>query len=575
MSRSRILRYGLIAAIAVIIVRLLIIQVFQHSMWTERADAEHTVQNTIVAERGEIYMMENDEPVKVVMNTSAWTAIIDPMIADEEKVADVFRKFAPDRVIAKWEDVFRDKNRRYYIVARNITRQEAQKIKEASVTGIYLREEDARVYAEGEMASSLLGFVNADGKGQYGIEGGLNSQLAGKNGLLKTVTDVNNVALSIGSDNVRVPAENGKDVVLTIDRTLQSKIEKKTQEYLKKIGVKHASAVVMDPNNGKILAMATLPNYDPAKYAEVSDATVYQNQITEVAYEPASICKTFTFAAAIEEGAITPYTTYNNTGEITVDGWPIKNAYSGQLGVISMQTALNFSLNTGSMTALMMLGGSTSEITKTGREKLYDYYYNRFGLGQATGIELYEATGLIVGPNEGVGLNSRYANMTFGQNINLTPLQVVTAFSSLINGGKYYQPTIIAGEMKDNGVFIQAEEKEAVRQVVSEETSKTMREMTWGTRASQRTYGIDKPGYYIGGKTGTAQGIKNGAYTFDETTGSYVGFGGTEGEMPEYVIMVKIWEEGKKLEGTAHALPLFNELSEVVIEHLQVRPKGE
>lgn len=573
MSRSRILKYGLLIAMGIIAIRLFVIQILQHNMWEERADAEHMVQNTIVAERGEIYMMDNDEPVKVVMNTSAYTVIVDPMVADEEKVSKTISSIAPDKVVAKWEDVFKDKSRRYYIVARNVTRQEAKKMKEEALAGVWYREGNARVYAEGEMASSLLGFVNADGEGQYGVEGSLNKQLAGKNGLLKTVTDVNNVALSIGDDNVRVPAEDGKDVVLTIDRTMQTKVEKQLADYLTRIPANHASAVVMDPRDGKILTMATVPNYDPAKYSEVKDASVYQNQITEVAYEPASICKTFTFAAAIEEGAMTPNTLYNNTGEIIVDGWPIKNAYSGQLGVITMQTALNFSLNTGSMTALMLLGGSNTEITKTGREKLYDYYYNHFGLGQATGIELYEATGLIVGPNDGYGLNSRYANMTFGQNINLTPLQVASAFSSLVNGGEYYQPTIIAGEMREDGVFIPAEEKPAVRRVVSEQTSQTMREMTWGTRVSQRTYGIDKPGYYIGGKTGTAQGIKNGAYTFDETTASYVGFGGTEGEMPEYVIMVKIWESGQKLEGTAHALPLFNELSDVVSDHLQIRPK--
>ena len=573
MSRSRILKYGLLIAMGIIAIRLFVIQILQHNMWEERADAEHMVQNTIVAERGEIYMMDNDEPVKVVMNTSAYTVIVDPMVADEEKVSKTISSIAPDKVIAKWEDVIKDKSRRYYIVARNVTRQEAKKMKEEALAGVWYREGNARVYAEGEMASSLLGFVNADGEGQYGVEGSLNKQLAGKNGLLKTVTDVNNVALSIGDDNVRVPAEDGKDVVLTIDRTMQAKVEKQLADYLTRIPANHASAVVMDPRDGKILTMATVPNYDPAKYSEVKDASVYQNQITEVAYEPASICKTFTFAAAIEEGVMTPNTLYNNTGEIIVDGWPIKNAYSGQLGVITMQTALNFSLNTGSMTALMLLGGSNTEITKTGREKLYDYYYNHFGLGQATGIELYEATGLIVGPNDGYGLNSRYANMTFGQNINLTPLQVASAFSSLVNGGEYYQPTIIAGEMREDGVFIPAEEKPAVRRVVSEQTSQTMREMTWGTRVSQRTYGIDKPGYYIGGKTGTAQGIKNGAYTFDETTASYVGFGGTEGEMPEYVIMVKIWESGQKLEGTAHALPLFNELSDVVSDHLQIRPK--
>jgi len=572
MSRIRILRYGLVAAMVVIAARLFVIQIIQHGEWVERAEAEHIVTNKIPAERGEIYMMDNDSPVPVVMNRAVWTVIVDPMTANEEKVSSVIGEAAGDKLVAKWSDVFSDRSRRYYVVARNVERKAVQKMKDAALVGVYYQEGNARVYAEGEMASSLLGFVNAEGKGQYGVEGSLNDELSGKDGVLKTVTDVNNVALSIGNDNVRVPAEDGKNIVLTVDRTLQNRLEKKMAEYLSSSKAGHASAVVMEPSSGKILAMATLPNYNPAEYGKVTDASVYQNQITEVAYEPASICKTFAFAAAIEEGAMTPQTTYYNSGSITVDGWPIKNAYSGELGTITMQTALNFSLNTGSMTALMLLGGSSSEITQAGREKLYDYYYNHFGLGQATGIELYESTGLIVGPNDGYGLNSRYANMTFGQNINLTPIQVAAAFSALVNGGEYHKPYVVAGEMTESG-FVAREHSGTIRQVVSPETSATMREMIWGTRGLQRLYGIDRAGYYIGGKTGTAQGIKNGAYTFDETTGSYIGFGGTEGELPEYVLMVKIWEGGKTLEGTADALPLFNVLSDVVIDELRIRPK--
>ncbi|MBQ3305854.1 penicillin-binding protein 2 [Candidatus Saccharibacteria bacterium] len=574
MSRIKLLRYGLLIAVGIIAVRLFVIQIFQHDEWVARAEAEHTSQNTIIAKRGEIYMMEGDEPVPVVLNKAGWMVIVDPKVANEEKTERAISEIAGDKVVAKWEDVFKDKTRRYYVVARNVEREQVKKLKEKKLAGVYYQEGNSRVYPEGEMASGLLGFVNAEGKGQYGVEGSLNDQLGGKNGLLKTITDVNNVALSIGDDNVRIPAEDGKNVVLTIDRTLQRKVEKKLAEYLSTSKANHASAVVMDPRNGKVLTMATIPNYEPEKYAEVKDGNLFLNQIVDVAYEPASICKTFTFAAAVEEGVMTPETTYNNTGEITVDGWPIKNAHSGQLGVISMQTALNYSLNTGSMTALMLLGGSKSEITKTGREKLFDYYYNHFGLGQATGFELSESTGLIQEPNKGYGLNSRYANMTFGQNINLTPLQVAAAFSSLINGGEYYAPTIIAGEMKD-GKFVKAEEKKSVRRTVTEKTSETMRAMIWGTRGLQRLYGIDKPGYYIGGKTGTAQGIKDGAYTFDETTGSYVGFGGRDGELPEYVIMVKIWEGGQTLEGTADALPLFNLLSDTVIDHLKIKPKEQ
>lgn len=223
---------------------------------------------------------------------------------------------------------------------------------------------------------------------------------------------------------------------------------------------------------------------------------------------------------------------FTNTGEITVDNWPIRNVEQGAhlLGAQTMQTALNYSLNTGSTQVLRWLGGSETDITQTGRERLYEYYHDRFGLGELTGIELYEAEGVVYGPNADIfGIDSTYANMTFGQNMQVTMMQVAAAFSSVVNGGKYYTPWIVAGEMK-NGEFIESEEKrEPVRQTISQETSATMREMLYNTRRTWRTNGTDKPGYYVGGKTGTAQVIKNGEYSMDETVATYIGAGGTEG----------------------------------------------
>ena len=182
------------------------------------------------------------------------------------------------------------------------------------------------------------------------------------------------------------------------------------------------------------------------------------------------------------------------------------------------------------------MGGSETEITQTAREKLYEYYFNRFGLGHYTGIELYESPGYLVEPNADIyGLASTYANMTFGQNMQATMVQVAAAISSVVNGGKYYTPTIVAGKMV-NGEFIANEEREPVRQTISAQTSASMREMLYNTRKMWRSNGTDPVGYYVGGKTGTAQVIKDGAYSMDETQATYVGVGGKEGELPSYVI---------------------------------------
>ena len=573
-NRNRILRIALAVALGLIVVRLFFIQVIEHDAWNERAVAQQTSRTTLKAERGEIYMMNGDEVTPVVLNESVFTVIVDPAASERLEVAEPLEQILGDDLQASWDDVFANKNSRYYVIARNVSRDKATQIAEAGLTGIWLQENTKRVYPEGTLAASVLGFVNADGKGQYGVEGSLNDQLAGTDGLLKTVTDVNDVALSIGSDNVRIPAVDGENIVLTIDRNLQAQVEQVLADVTNAYGKTNSSALVMDPNTGEVLAMANYPTYDPSDYGNVSDISVYNNGILSDAYEPASVAKTFTFAAAINEGVMTADSTYTNTGSVEIDNWTIRNAEqrSSLLGTIDMQTVFNYSLNTGSIQALMWLGGDPNQITQHGREILYDYYYNRFGLGNYTNIELIEAKGNVGQPNEGTGLNSLYANMTFGQNMQVTMIQVAAAFCSVVNGGHYYTPTVIGGTVSAFGNFQPAEQKAAVRETISESTSEQMRAMLYGTRRAWRANGTDPAGYYVGGKTGTAQTIVNGKYDSSSTVVTYIGFGGTEGELPSYVIMVRIWKDGTASGGQEHALPLFNAVKGVVQDYLRVPP---
>ncbi len=576
MTRNKVMRLGLLAAMGVIVVRLFFIQIIQHDEWQAKALAQQTLQNVLPAKRGEIYMMDGSEPVAVVMNATVYTVIVDPMMASEEKTKTELNDLLGDKRVAEWEDVFADRTRRYYIVGKNVERKAAEKIADGDFVGVWLQSNTKRVYPEGTLAANVLGFVNADGIGQYGVEGALNEELSGKDGSIKTIKDINNVALSIGDENVKIPAEDGENIVLTLDKTLQYNVEKILERKSKEIGFANLSAVVMDPNNGKVLVMANYPGYDPANYGNVESAAAYVNHVVEDPFEPASVCKTFTFAAATDLGVMTADKMFTNFGEITIDGWPIRNAEQGSflLGAQTMQTAFNYSLNTGSTQALRWMGGSEVDITQSAREKLYDYYYNHFGLGHYTGIELYESTGTLVEPNADMyGLASTYANMTFGQNMQTTMLQVAAGVSSVVNGGKYYTPTIIAGAMK-NGEFVPNEKpQESVRQAVSAETSTAMRDMLYNTRKLWRTNGTDKPGYYVGGKTGTAQVIKDGKYSMDETQATYIGVGGTEGELPQYVIMVRVWEEGKLAGGQEHALPVFNALKDYTQEYLRIKPR--
>ncbi len=573
MSRIKILRNVVFVALAIIAVRLFFIQIIEHDNWVAKANEQHTLLETITAKRGEIYMMDGDTPAPVVLNQTVYSVIIDPSSTDKTQIQDALNKYAKEYITANLDEIYSVEGLRYYVVAKNVPYSVATKIAEEGIASVWLKEGNRRVYPEGEMASTLLGFVNADGIGQYGVEGSLNHLLAGKDGTLKTIADINKVALSIGKENVKIPAEDGKNIVLSVDRGLERNIEEITMAHLSDSAATNAAVLVMDPNTGEVLAMSSLPNYSPANYGQVADALAYINQVTEVPYEPASICKSFAFSAAINEGLINADTTYFNQGYEIIDDWPIKNAEqrSSLYGTINMRTAFYWSLNTGSIYALKLLGGNTDSINTEGRKKLYDYYYNKFRLGQATGIELIEAEGYIPDPVEGDGRDSTYANMTFGQNLGITMIQTATAFSAVVNGGIYRTPTIVKGIL-ENGGITPLESETVEDRILSDGTSDAMRDLLINNRSSKALRGIDREGYAIGGKTGTAQVIEDGAYTMDEFVGSYIGFVGPWGELPKYVIMIKMWGDEERIEGNKDPMTLFDSLSNFIIDYYQLKP---
>ncbi len=575
--RFKILKIVVFVSLGIILTRLFFIQIIEHGAWVTKADEQHTLLETITPKRGEIYMMDKNEPVAVVLNQTTYDVVIDPTVTKKEDIEKVVSDYVKDYTIVDLDEVYSQEGLRYSIIAKGISREIAEQIAKAEIPAIWLKKTNQRVYPEGELASGLLGFVNNEGVGQYGVEGSLNELLAGKEGLIKTTADINKVALSIGKDNIKIPAEDGKNIVLSVDRGLERGIEEIAQKNIDETAATNASVLVMNPNTGEILTMANLPSYDPNHYTEVEDASLFVNQITDVPYEPASICKNFAFSAAINEGLMTSETTYFNQGYEIVDGWKIENAEKRAIlyGTLTMKDALYWSLNTGSIYALKLLGGDPNAINQAGREKLYDYYHNKFRLGQATGIELIEAEGYIPDPNEGWGRDSTYANMTFGQNLGITMLQTATAFSAVINGGTYHTPTIVKGIIENNELKEQSLVEDVNDQILGEETSAMMRDMLINNRSYKVRGGIDRPGYSIGGKSGTAQVIVNGAYddTMSELVGSYIGFIAPEGELPKYVIMVKMWGEGQSIDSN-QAMTLFDSLSNYLIDYYKIKPKG-
>jgi cell division protein FtsI/penicillin-binding protein 2 len=571
-SRTRILAAVIIGIVVIFAIRLFYLQVIKHDYYVGLATEEQQNRFVIPASRGEIYAKSGDEPIQLVMNEKVYTVIADPVTVDEKsKVVDTLRQVAGGNVRKDFDKLLDRKETRYQILATKLTRLQADKIKSVDLSGIGFQEVTQRVYPEKALGAQILGFVDASGTGRYGLENYNNEALKGIDGVLIAVTDISNVPLTIGNNNIRQPKQDGKNIVLTIDRNIQSKTESALADGLKRTGAKKGSAIVMDPRTGKILAMANLPTYDPSAYNKVEDVALFNNNTISTPYEPGSDIKTFTLATGIDKNVVKVTDTYNNTDSITVAGTAIGNATKGRTGIITFQTALTWSLNTGFVTIAQRLGDG-SNINRSARDIMYDYFHDRLRLGQKTGIELAnEAQGTVISPEEVQGNAFRYSNMAFGQGLDATLIQVASGFSALVNGGDYYQPTVIDGYMVD-GEFQQVKTPKPLQAgVVKKSTSDQIRSATHDARASSFGY-TDRPGYYVGGKTGTSQVSVPGGYSTTETIGTYLGFGG--GVETEYVIMVEVSGKDQKLAGAADALPIFTDISNWMLDYLKIQPKA-
>ncbi len=576
-TRTRLL-IGLILAFgAIFVVRLFYLQVVQHDYYENQAELEHTTKFTIPATRGLVYAHDGtDKFAPLVLNETVYTVYADPQyVKDKTKIGDVMRRVAGGNVVDNFEKNLDNKDLRYTVLARQISKTQADLIQKEKLAGVGLQEGTKRVYPENQLASQTLGFVNGEGAGQYGIEQGMNTELSGKDGQLKAVTDVNGIPISVGASSVQLAPQNGKNLVLTIDRNIQSKTEQLLKSGLERAKATKGSILVMDPNNGHILALANLPTYNPNEVKSISDYTVLSSRAVSDAYEPGSVIKALTMGVGLDVGRIQPNTTYNNTGSIKVQDAVIRNVLTSPTGAVTMTQVLQFSFNTGAVQVLQWLGGD--EINQKGKQKLYDYFTGHYLFGEPTGVQLAgEASGNIISPTDPQGGDVRYANMSFGQGMSATMLQVLAAFAAAVNGGTYYQPQIVDGTLADDhATFTSQPSKITKAAIISQDASAKLRQMLHDARHGSSAANGEKGGYYSGGKTGTAQvyNPQTGRYDDDATIGSYVGFGGQD--KPRYVIMVRVDDaHNGGYSGSAAAAPIFTELSNWMLDYLQIQPKG-
>lgn len=571
LKRSDILKMISIFAFFAIIVRLFILQVVSHEKYVAKAREEQVKKLTIPAKRGKIYALDGDNPIPIVLNDTVYTLFVDPKVLNDKaknQIREALEDLPKDNVLPDLEHRLNNSDSRYQVLARSVSLKDATKLKTKKISNLGFQAQSKRVYPEGKLASQVLGFVNYEG-GQYGVEGGLDKELSGKDGILEAVTDVAEVPLTIGSDFVNVPAQDGKNLVLTIDRNIQKEAEKITAKWTKEFEADSVSLLVMNPNNGQVQAMANTPDFDPNEFNKVKDVAAFNNNITMLAYEPASVMKIFTDATGIDRGVITPETKYYNHGYVKVYDRIINNSTNFLLGNITIQDGFNQSYNTSTVFVLAELGGGS--VNMNGVRILYDYFHNKFNFGKYTGIEVPESAGVVVSPDKNDGTEVRYANMTFGQGLNVPMIQVASALSTIVNGGNLYKPTVIAGEIDADNNFIKKDNPLVQSGIIKKGTTESMIRMM--NTLHKRFWGKEKAyqGFTIGGKTGTAETIVDGKYTKSQTVASYVGFGG--GDKPEYVIMVRVAGKNKQYDGMDHGNKVFEDMSKWLINYLKIQPK--
>jgi len=572
----------LILIVGIYGVRLFYVQIIRYDHYKTAALHDQLHEKEIPASRGIIEAHDGDQVVPIVLNQQLYTIFADPVDiklykTDKDKLAAK----AAEVLGGNAGDYAKDltvPNTRYSVLAKKVSKAQRDKLMGYKFAGLYSQEQDYRTYPQGSLASQLLGFVGADGKGQYGVEQALNRQLSGTPGQLKAITDLNGVPLAASKGNVETQPQNGDKVLLTINLGMQSQMEKILADEYKKTKSQGLSAVIIDPNSGQVKAMANYPTYDPSNYSQVSNPKVFENGTVSEAIEPGSTMKLLTTAAALNQGVITPTTTFYDPAHWVVDGFNITDIEEdGGARVQSIASLLNLSLNTGATWELMQMGGG--QINQKARSAWYDYMTNHFLLGQATGVQQgYESPGLIPKPeNNGAGINLTYANTSFGQAVLVTPLQMAAADAAILNGGTYYKPYLVDQVTDSSGKTTVTKPKVVKKDVVSPQVSQAMIPLMEYVVQQHRLDGFSylnfSPSYSVGGKTGTAQVAKPaGGYYDDEFNGTYAGFVG--GDHVQYVIVVYNIKPGVAgYAGSNGGQPVFSDLAHMLIDNGYVTPK--
>lgn len=568
MKQSGVIQRRLVLLLSIVLIyfmalfiRLGYLQIFNSKTLVDRAEGLWSRNLPIEGQRGIIYDRNHET---IVDNEVAPSVIVIPrQVTDVERTSEVLAEVLDVSVEEATRHVTHGVSiERVQPEGRKLSLEQVQAIQEANLDGVYLVNDVKRTYPYGSLLAHTIGFTGIDNQGITGLEYVYNDYLMGENGVWKYFSDAKGNSLPQFSDDY-APASRGLDMELTIDLHLQEILEREFDNAVAKYSPDQMIGLIMNPNTGEILAMASRPTYEPENYQAYDQEIYNRNLPIWSTYEPGSTFKIVTFSAALEEGVMKLEDRFFDPGYAIVDGVRIRDWKAGGHGDQSMLEVIMNSCNPG----FIELG------QRLGKEKLFEYI-KAYGFNEKTGIDMLgESQGIIFNPDN-IG-NVELATSSFGQGNSVTPIQLVTAVSAAVNGGNLMQPYIVKRMLHPYTNEVLYEREPSVkRRVISEETSETMRyalEMV-GSQGSGKSAYID--GYRVGGKTGTAQKAKDGAYISGEYILSFVGIAPMDD--PQLVVYVAIDNPKNTIQyGGVVAAPIARSILAEALPYIGVEPREE
>ena len=497
----------------------------------------------------------------LVSNTTTVSLVLIPnQITDKEKTSNELA----DILNVSYDEMYRHVSKktsieRVHPEGRKLSFETADKIEKLKLPGVYLLKEAKRNYIYGSMLSQTIGFVGVDNQGLSGLELMYDKYLKGAYGAIKYYSDAKGNKLEL--PEVYVRPTDGINMTLTINLKIQEALERELSNAVSKYNPDHALGIVMNPKTGEILAISSRPNFEPSNYKDYDIETINRNLPVWMTYEPGSTFKIITLASVLEEGLVDlEKDIFYDAGSTTISGARIRCWKAGGHGTETYLQVVENSCNTG----FVSLG------FKLGKEKLFNYI-KKFGFGEKTGVDLNgEENGILFNLDK-VG-DLELATTSFGQGVSVTPIQQIVAVSAAINGGYLMKPYIVKSlnEPVTNTVILE-NKPTIVRKVISEETSEKVRFALESVVANGTGRNAYIENYRVGGKTGTAQKVKNGVYMVGNYIVSFIGF--LPADDPEVVVYIAIdYPKGITQYGGTVSAPIAREVLLDSISALNIKP---